>query len=89
MDPLDLSLAAILVGLSLLLLLQMLAAYRRVKNSKILLLAAGFAVFLVEGLLVLIALAGTVSLPSFVMSRELLVVNLLIVVLLYAGTVKS
>ncbi len=89
MDPLALALAAILAGLSFLLLLQMLITYSRVRNVKVILLAAGFALFFVEGLLVLIAQTGAVSLPAFAMSRELLLVNLFVLVFLYAGTVKS
>jgi hypothetical protein len=89
MDPLDLALAAILEGLSFLLLVQMLITYSRVRNVKVILLASGFALFFVEGLLVLIAQTGAVSLPAFAMSRELLLVNLLVLVFLYAGTVKS
>lgn len=89
MDPLALALAAILAGLSFLLLLQMLITYSRVRNVKVILLAAGFALFFIEGLLVLIAQTGVVSLPAFAMSRELLLVNLFVLVFLYAGTVKS
>ncbi len=89
MDPLALALAAILTGLSFLLLMQMLITYSRVRNVKVILLAAGFALFFVEGLLVLIAQTGAVSLPAFAMSRELLLVNLFVLVFLYAGTVKS
>jgi hypothetical protein len=89
LDPLALALAAILAGLSFLLLLQMLITYSRVRNVKVILLAAGFALFFVEGLLVLIAQTGAVSLPAFAMSRELLLVNLFVLVFLYAGTVKS
>jgi len=89
LDPLALALAAILAGLSFLLLLQMLITYSRVRNVKVILLAAGFALFFIEGLLVLIAQTGVVSLPAFAMSRELLLVNLFVLVFLYAGTVKS
>jgi hypothetical protein len=89
LDPLALALAAILTGLSFLLLMQMLITYSRVRNVKVILLAAGFALFFVEGLLVLIAQTGAVSLPAFAMSRELLLVNLFVLVFLYAGTVKS
>ena len=89
MDPLGLALAAILAGLSFLLLLQMVVAYSRVRNVKLILLAAGFALFFVEGLLVLIAQTGAVSLPAFAMSTELLLVNLFVLVFLYAGTVKG
>jgi len=88
-DPLDIALAAILAGLSFLLLLQMLIAYSRVRNSKLILLATGFALFFVEGLLVLIAQTGAVSLPAFAMSTEVLFLNLLVLVFLYAGTVKG
>jgi len=89
LDPLGLALAAILAGLSFLLLLQMVVAYSRVRNVKLILLAAGFALFFVEGLLVLIAQTGAVSLPAFAMSTELLLVNLFVLVFLYAGTVKG
>ena len=89
MDPLDIALAAILAGLSFLLLLQMLIAYSRVRNLKLILLATGFALFFVEGLLVLIAQTGAVSLPAFAMSTEVLFLNLLVLVFLYAGTVKG
>jgi hypothetical protein len=78
-----------LAGLSFLLLLQMLVAYNRVRNTKLILLATGFALFFVEGLLVLIAQTGTLSLPAFAMSTELLFVNLFVLIFLYAGTVKS
>ena len=89
MDPLGLALAAILAGLSFLLLLQMVVAYNRVRNVKLILLAMGFALFFVEDLLVLIAQTSAVSLPAFAMSTELLLVNLLVLIFLYAGTVKG
>jgi len=89
LNPLDIALAAILAGLSFLLMLQMLMAYNRVRNVKLILLATGFALFFVEGLLVLLAQTEAVSLPDFAMSTELLIVNLFVLVFLYAGTVKG
>jgi len=89
LDPLGLALAAILAGLSFLLLLQMLIAYGRVRNMKLILLATGFALFFVEGLLVLIAQTGVISLPAFAMSTEMMLLNLFVLVFLYAGTIKS
>ena len=88
MDPLDLFIAAILSGLALLLLVQMIVAYSRVKNIKLLFLAGGFALFLIEGLLLLLGQAGIVSSPAISMSREMSIISLLIVLMLYAGTVK-
>ncbi len=88
MDPLDVFIASILAGLSLLLLLQMAIAYRRVGNVRLLLLGTAFALFFVEGLLLVVAQAGLTSLPAIAMSRELMLLNLLIVLLFYAGTVK-
>ena len=87
MDTLALFLAALLAGLSFLLMTQMAVAYRRVGNVKLLLLAVGFLLFFIEGLLLVLGQVWLTSIPALQMSIELLVVNLLIVVLLYAGTV--
>lgn len=88
MDPLDLFVAAMLAGLSFLLILQMAVAYRRAGNVRLLLLGTAFGLFFVEGLLLVVAQAGLISLPAIAMSRELMLLNLLIVLLFYAGTVK-
>ncbi len=80
-------LAALLAGLSFLLMMQMGIAFRRVRNVKLLLLAVGFLLFFIEGLLLVLGQVWLTSTPALQMSIELLVVNLLIVVLLYAGTV--
>ncbi len=88
MDPLDLFIAAMLAGLAFLLFVQMVLVYVRMKNAKVLFLAGGFALLFVEGLLLLLAQAGVAPSPAFTMSREMAVISLFIVVLLYAGTVK-
>lgn len=88
MDLLDLFIAALFTGISLLLLLQMSVTFGRTRNTRVLLLAIGFTLFFVEGALLLAGQAGLIS-PGLSMSRELLMLNLLIVLLLYAGTVKG
>ena len=89
MDPIDLFLAALLSGLSFLLLVQMLIAYRRVGNMKLILLAIGFMLLFVEGMLLVLGQVWLTSVPAFQMSTELLLLNLIIVFLLYVGTVKG
>jgi len=88
LDLLDLFIAALFTGISLLLLLQMSVTFGRTRNTRVLLLAIGFTLFFVEGALLLAGQAGLIS-PGLSMSRELLMLNLLIVLLLYAGTVKG
>ena len=88
MDPLDFFIAAMLAGLAFLLLVQMVLSYARAKNVRLLLLAGGFALFFIEGLLLLLSQVGVVSSSSFSMSREMAAISLFIVLLLYAGTVK-
>lgn len=89
LDPLALFFAALLAGLAFLLMMQMGVAYRRVRNVKLLLLALGFLLFFIEGLLLVLGQVWLTSIPALRMSTELLVVNLLIVVMLYIGTVRS
>lgn len=78
-----------LAGISFLLFLQMGIAYRRVGNVKLLLLATGFFIFFLEGLFLILGQAAVDPFTVFSMTREMMVLSLLIVLLLYAGTVRS
>jgi len=89
MDTLNLALSATLAGISFLLFLQLGIAYKRVRSSKLLLLALGFFAFFLEGIFLLLSLASVDPFTVFSMSREILVLNLMIVVFLYAGTVRG
>lgn len=89
MDTLNLALSAVLAGISFLLFLQMAIACKRVRSPKLLLLALGFFAFFLEGILLLLSLAAVDPFTVFSMSREILVLNLLIVMFLYAGTVRG
>ena len=89
MDTLNLALSAVLAGISFLLFLQMAIAYKRVRSSKLLLLALGFFAFFLEGIFLLLSVASVNPFTVFSMSREILVLNLLIVIFLYAGTVRG
>lgn len=78
-----------LLGLALLLTVLMAVTARRVGSGKLLLVTLGFLVFAVKGLLLTLGLFLSPFRNAFQASPEVLAIDFLILVLLYAGMVKG
>ena len=78
-----------LLGLALLLTVLLAVATRRTGSGKLLLVTLGFFAFFVKGLVLTLGIFLTPFDELFRVSPELLAVDFLILVLLYAGTVKG
>jgi hypothetical protein len=74
--------AAILFGL-------LVATYGRVRSPKLLLIALAFLLFALKGLVLTVGLFVPALYAAFPVPLEFLLVDFLILVLLYAGTVKG
>ncbi len=64
------------------------SAYRA-RSVKLLLLTLGFLAFAIKGILLTLGLFLTVFRQTFLSSTEMIVVDFIVLLLLYAGTVKS
>ncbi len=88
MDDILLLSVILLMGVSAILLLMNLYTYKTTKNKKVLIVSGIFILFFIQALLVFLA-EFIETLESVRETRTLLIIDVLILFVLYAATVKS
>lgn len=88
MDDILLISVILLMGISVILLLMNLYTYKTTKNKKILVVSGVFVLFFVQGLLVILSeiIDGLEVIQEV---RTLLLIDVIVILTIYAATVKS
>jgi hypothetical protein len=77
------------MGFALLLFILMVLSYRRVKNIKLFIIAIGFFIFFIKGLILVIGIGVESIYEIFNVTMEIIILDFIILLLLYGGLVKK